>query len=97
MNAELVVIVDQPCHGEYVLASCTHRPSSQQSREYLNLDLIGREYFRRWGLSRNKVAVLEGAAGSPPFFFLYYKKNPLNFSSQPFFYKGENEKTADSS
>ena len=36
MNAELVVIVGQSYHGEYVLASCTHRPSSQQSRAYLN-------------------------------------------------------------
>gem|GEM_PF-271033 len=69
MNAELVVIADQSCRGEYVLASCTHRPSSQQSRSNLNPDLVGRGLFRRWGLSRNKVSVLEEADGSPPFFF----------------------------
>ena len=28
MNAELVVIADQLCRGEYVLRFCTHRPSS---------------------------------------------------------------------
>jgi len=28
-----------------------------------------RVYFPQGGLSRNKVAVLEGAAGSPPFIF----------------------------
>ena len=43
MNAELVVIVGQSYHGEYVLASCTHRPSSQQSRAYLNPDLSGED------------------------------------------------------
>ena len=43
MNAELVVIADQSCRGEYVLASCTHRPSSQQSWENLNLDLSGED------------------------------------------------------
>lgn len=32
MNVELVVIAGQLYRGEYVLASCTHRPSSQQSR-----------------------------------------------------------------
>src|SRR3989338_10779476 len=36
MNAELVVIADQQCRGEYVLGSCTHRPSSQQSWGYPN-------------------------------------------------------------
>ena len=36
MNAELVVIADQQRRGEYVLASCTHRPSNEQSRKYLN-------------------------------------------------------------
>ena len=29
MNAELVVIANQLCRGEYVLGSCTHRPSSE--------------------------------------------------------------------
>ena len=45
MNAKLVVIVGQSYCGEYVLASCTHRPSSQQSRSYLNLDLSGEDDF----------------------------------------------------
>ena len=41
MNAELVVIADQQCRGEYVLGSCTHRPSSQQSWGYPNLACCG--------------------------------------------------------
>ena len=45
MNTELVVIADQSCRGEYVLASCTHRPSSQQSRENLKSDFISVEDF----------------------------------------------------
>ena len=32
MKLESLVIVDQLCHGEYVLGSCTHRPSRQGSR-----------------------------------------------------------------
>ena len=32
MKAESLVIVDQPCHGEYVPGSCTHRPSHHGSR-----------------------------------------------------------------
>ena len=35
MKSESLVIVDQECHGEYVLGSCTHRPSSSQSENYL--------------------------------------------------------------
>ncbi len=31
MKLESLVIVDQPCHGEYVPGSCTHRPSRQGS------------------------------------------------------------------
>src|SRR3972149_10933597 len=30
------------CRGEYVLGSCTHRPSRQQSQEHPNPDYIGR-------------------------------------------------------
>ncbi|CAG8791618.1 26814_t:CDS:2, partial [Racocetra persica] len=30
--SELLVIANQPCGGEYVLESCTHRPSSHESR-----------------------------------------------------------------
>ena len=78
MNSELVVIAGQSYRGEYVLASCTHRPSNQQSRENLNPASGGREFIRRWGLSRNKVSVLEGADGSPPFFFLFLSgPNPI--------------------
>ena len=36
MNLELVVIAGQLYRGEYVLVSCTHCPSSQQSRGHLN-------------------------------------------------------------
>jgi hypothetical protein len=32
--------------GEYVLGSCTHRPSRQQSRKLSNPDLIGRDRVR---------------------------------------------------
>jgi hypothetical protein len=32
MKSELLVIANQPCCGEYVLESCTHRPSSHESR-----------------------------------------------------------------
>ena len=31
MKLELLVIVDQPCYGEYVPGSCTHRPSHHGS------------------------------------------------------------------
>ena len=34
MKLESLVIVDQPRNGEYVLGSCTHRPSHQESRQY---------------------------------------------------------------
>ena len=42
MNAELVVIANQPSRGEYVLRSCTHRPSRQQSCGHPNVYCIGR-------------------------------------------------------
>ena len=32
MKPELLVTVNQLCHGEYVLGLCTHRPSRQESR-----------------------------------------------------------------
>jgi hypothetical protein len=32
MKLESLVIVDQPCHGEYVPGSCTHRPSNHGSK-----------------------------------------------------------------
>ena len=33
MKLESLVIVNQPCHGEYVPGSCTHRPSHHGSRK----------------------------------------------------------------
>lgn len=33
------------CRGEYVLGSCTHRPSRQQSRGWTNPDLSGESKF----------------------------------------------------
>ena len=54
--------------GEYVLGSCTHRPSGHGSCSYSKSTFIVAEsYGWRLGLSRNKVAVGEPAAGSPPF------------------------------
>ena len=38
MKLESLVIVGQLHHGEYVLESCTHRPSSQGSREWWKPD-----------------------------------------------------------
>ena len=35
VNVESLVIVDQPCHGEYVPGPCTHRPSHHESQLYL--------------------------------------------------------------
>ena len=32
MKSESLVIADQPCRGEYVPGSCTHRPSHHGSR-----------------------------------------------------------------
>ena len=34
MKAELLVIADQQCRGEYVLGPCTHRPSHHGSRQH---------------------------------------------------------------
>jgi hypothetical protein len=35
------------CRGEYVLGSCTHRPSRQQSRGWPNFDYVGGGQIRR--------------------------------------------------
>jgi hypothetical protein len=60
--------------GEYVPGPCTHRPSRHGSGERLKFvgqpgRLGGSDRGRasRLGRSRNKVAVAEAAAGSPPF------------------------------
>ena len=34
MKAELLVIADQQCRGEYVPGPCTHRPSHHESQEH---------------------------------------------------------------
>ncbi len=41
MKLELLVIAGQLYRGEYVLKSCTHRPSIQGSREYPKLHISG--------------------------------------------------------
>ena len=69
MKLESLVIAHQQRRGEYVPGPCTHRPSSHGSRGGLKpaaaRSRLGQ--YRRLGLSRNKVAVPEGAAGIPPF------------------------------
>ena len=74
VKAELLVTAYQPWRGEYVPGPCTHRPSRHGSRQALKSVRqppagggSGRRSGRRLGRSRNKVAVPEGAAGSPPF------------------------------
>src|SRR5215468_3407640 len=74
MKAELLVTAYQPWRGEYVPGPCTHRPSRHGSCQgvksvgQLSRDGgSGRAPGQRLGRSRNKVAVPEGAAGSPPF------------------------------
>ena len=69
MKLESLVIAHQPWRGEYVPGPCTHRPSSHGSWEdlktYTARMCLGLN--QRLGLSRNKVAVPEGVAGTPPF------------------------------
>ncbi len=67
MKLESVVIADQLRRGEYVLGPCTHRPSRQLSRGRLKMPKRHSGRNRQGGRSRNKAAVPEGAAGSPPF------------------------------
>ncbi len=43
VKLESLVIVGQLYYGEYVLGSCTHRPSSQGSRQYPKSPFIGAE------------------------------------------------------
>ena len=52
--------------GEYVPAPCTHRPSKHPSGVRMRPPSDGRIWAPQGGLSRNKVAVGESAAGSPP-------------------------------
>src|SRR5215475_9635800 len=73
VKSESLVIADQHCCGEYVPGPCTHRPSRHESRQHPKPMAqpvsggSGRRWGWRLGRSRNKVAVPEGAAGSPPF------------------------------
>ena len=71
VKLDSLVIAHQPRRGEYVPGPCTHRPSSHGSRGRLKPapGRGGRGRARRLGLSRNKVAVPEGAAGTPPFWW----------------------------
>ena len=72
MKLESLVMAYQQRCREYVPESCTHRPShhGRWFRPKPPTQPQG-ERCRRWGWwlgwSRNKVAVPEGAAGSPPF------------------------------
>src|SRR5436305_14389129 len=74
VKSESLVIADQQRCGEYVPGPCTHRPSRHESRQHpkpVAQPLVGgsrRRWGWRLGRSRNKVAVPEGAAGSPPFY-----------------------------
>ncbi len=69
MKLESLVIAHQQWRGEYVPGPCTHRPSSHGSWVRLKMVAVRRclGWNQRLGLSRNKVAVPEGAAGTPPF------------------------------
>ncbi len=69
MKLESLVIAHQQWRGEYVPGPCTHRPSSHGSWEDLKAVAARRclGLNQRLGLSRNKVAVPEGVAGTPPF------------------------------
>ena len=70
MKSESLVIADQQRCGEYVPGPCTHRPSHHESPvtpEAGGPTLVEGAVeggTQRLGLSRNKVAVPEGAAGS---------------------------------
>ena len=71
MKMELLVMASQQHCREYVPGSCTHRPSSHGSwfhPKSLTQPQGGRRLRWGWwlGLSRNKVALPEGGAGSPP-------------------------------
>ena len=74
------------CCGEYVPGPCTHRPSNHGSWGRPK-SLMKRLRWTQWlGLSRNKVAVPEGAAGSPPLrrtepFFIERSTPTLHFCS----------------
>ncbi len=74
VKAESLVIAHQLWRGEYVPGPCTHRPSSHGSWEDLKVVALRRDLGlnQRLGLSRNKVAVPEGVAGTPPFWSVLF-------------------------
>jgi hypothetical protein len=43
MKLESLVIADQPCRGEYVPGSCTHRPSNHGSKLHPKTHLLVNE------------------------------------------------------
>src|SRR3954454_10652866 len=72
MKSESLVIADQQRCGEYVPGPCTHprhvtKVGNTRSRWPNPCGGSRRRWGWRLGRSRNKVAVPEGAAGSPPF------------------------------
>src|ERR1700682_2756442 len=72
MKSESLVNADQLRCVEYVPGPCTHRPSRHLSLVYPKPSVQPQgarrlRCAREGGRSRTKVAVSEGAAGSPPF------------------------------
>ncbi len=64
MKPELLVIAGQTYRGEYVLKSCTHRPSTQGRWERPKSHFtVGLRRVHRQGVSRNKARVAEAARG----------------------------------
>ena len=78
VKLESLVIAHQQWRGEYVPGPCTHRPSSHGSWEDLKMVAARRclGLNQRLGLSRNKVAVPEGVAGTPPFWRVPWRNGP---------------------
>ena len=69
VKLDSLVIAHQPWRGEYVPGPYTHRPSSHESLGRLKFVTVRSDLGRNryLGVSRNKVAVPEGVAGTPPF------------------------------
>ncbi len=72
-----LVIAHQPRRGEYVPGPCTHRPSSHERRGNQKYVTSRSDLGEKWkfGQSLNKLAVPEGAAGTPPFWSDAQKKD----------------------
>ena len=73
MKSESLVIADQPCCGEYVSRALYTPPVKPPELETPEDGVDNRKespclgWSWQGGLSRNKVALPEGGAGSPPF------------------------------